>query len=190
MLLISNGEKILSNVNAVVRGQVKSENSQSLPVAVRVSKTCVLKLPIRWLPCGYRHVRMSWSRKRSVLRQGLSIQMEAKAWDQPAFLSTYKLPLCRINMNCWRFFMTVILFWRKENFATDLQLKVGRNKCSISSLRTSIGQILSPLACNAKGPKGDRAWDLHDIWLFISYSCSADVLLTWTREPWSSLDLD
>ena len=97
---------------------------------------------------------------------------------------------CRINMNCWRFFMTVILFWRKENFATDLQLKVGRNKCSISSLRTSIGQILSPLACNAKGPKGDRAWDLHDIWLFISYSCSADVLLTWTREPWSSLDLD
>ena len=46
MLLISNGEKILSNVNAVVRGQVKSENSQSLPVAVRVSKTCVLKLPI------------------------------------------------------------------------------------------------------------------------------------------------
>ena len=44
MLLISNGEKFLSNVNAVVRGQVKSENS-SLPVAVRVSKTFLLKLP-------------------------------------------------------------------------------------------------------------------------------------------------
>ena len=36
--LISNGEKILSNVNVVVRWQVKSENS-SLPVAVRVSET-------------------------------------------------------------------------------------------------------------------------------------------------------
>ena len=44
---ISNGEKILSNVNVVVWGQVhcKSENS-SLPVAVRVSKTRLLKLPI------------------------------------------------------------------------------------------------------------------------------------------------
>ena len=41
-LLISNGEKILSNLNVVVRGQVKSENS-SLPVAVRVSKTRALK---------------------------------------------------------------------------------------------------------------------------------------------------
>ena len=39
ILLISNGEKILSNVNVVVRGQVKIETS-SLPVAVRV----VLKL--------------------------------------------------------------------------------------------------------------------------------------------------
>ena len=43
-LIISNGEKIPSNVNVVVRKQVKRENS-SLPVAVRVSKTCVLKLP-------------------------------------------------------------------------------------------------------------------------------------------------
>ena len=43
MLLISNGEKILSNVNVVVRGQVKSENG-SLPVTVRVSKTRVLKI--------------------------------------------------------------------------------------------------------------------------------------------------
>ena len=34
-LLISNGEKILSNVNVVVRGQVKSENS-SLPAALCV----------------------------------------------------------------------------------------------------------------------------------------------------------
>ena len=42
ILLISNGEKILNNVNVVVRGQVKSENSL-LPVAVRVSKTRVLK---------------------------------------------------------------------------------------------------------------------------------------------------
>ena len=42
---ISNGEKILGNANAVVWRQVKRENS-SLPVAVRVSKTRVLKLPI------------------------------------------------------------------------------------------------------------------------------------------------
>ena len=48
MLFISNGEKILSNVNVVVWGQVKSENS-SLPVAVRVSKTRVLKLPTKFL---------------------------------------------------------------------------------------------------------------------------------------------
>ena len=45
MLLIANGKKILSNMNVVVRGEVKSENS-SLPVAVHVSKTRVLKLPI------------------------------------------------------------------------------------------------------------------------------------------------
>ena len=44
MLLISNGEKILINVSVVVCGQVKTENS-SLPVAVRVSKMRVLKLP-------------------------------------------------------------------------------------------------------------------------------------------------
>ena len=44
-IYISDREKILSNVNVVVRGQVKSEIS-SLPVAVRVSKTRVLKLPI------------------------------------------------------------------------------------------------------------------------------------------------
>ena len=37
-------EKILSNVNVVVQGQVKSEDSL-LPVAVRVSETRVLKLP-------------------------------------------------------------------------------------------------------------------------------------------------
>ena len=42
ILLVSNGEKILSNVNVVVWGQVKSENS-SLLVAVRVLKTRVLK---------------------------------------------------------------------------------------------------------------------------------------------------
>ena len=47
MLLISNGEKILSNVNVVVCGQVKNENC-SLPVAVRVSKLRVLKLPNIW----------------------------------------------------------------------------------------------------------------------------------------------
>ena len=44
MLLIPNGEKILINVSVVVWGQGKSENS-SLPVAVRVSKMRVLKLP-------------------------------------------------------------------------------------------------------------------------------------------------
>ena len=41
ILIISNGVRILSNVNVVVWGHVNS----SLPVAVRVSKTCVLKLP-------------------------------------------------------------------------------------------------------------------------------------------------
>ena len=46
LLLISNGGKIISNVDVVVRGQVKSENS-SLSVAVRVSKTRVLKLPFK-----------------------------------------------------------------------------------------------------------------------------------------------
>ena len=44
ILIISDGEKILSNVNVVVRRQVKRENG-ALPVAVRVSKTRVLKLP-------------------------------------------------------------------------------------------------------------------------------------------------
>ena len=43
--LISNDGKVLSNGNVIVSGQVKSENS-SLPVAIRVSKSCVLKLPI------------------------------------------------------------------------------------------------------------------------------------------------
>ena len=47
ILIISNGEKILGNVNVVVKGQVKRESS-SLPVAVRVSKTRVLKLPISY----------------------------------------------------------------------------------------------------------------------------------------------
>ena len=42
VLIISNGERILlSNVNVVVWKEVKRKNS-SLPVAVRVSKTCVL----------------------------------------------------------------------------------------------------------------------------------------------------
>ena len=41
---MSNGETILSNVNVVVCGQVKNENS-SLPVAVHASKTSLLKLP-------------------------------------------------------------------------------------------------------------------------------------------------
>ena len=42
IFLYYSSEKILSNVNGVVSGQFKSENS-SLPVAVRVSKTRVLK---------------------------------------------------------------------------------------------------------------------------------------------------
>ena len=45
ILIISNGEKIRSNVNVVVWRQVKTENS-SFPVAVRISKTRVLKLAI------------------------------------------------------------------------------------------------------------------------------------------------
>ena len=52
VLLISN-EKILINVNVIVWEQVKSENS-SLPVAVRVSKTNVLKLSSREL----KHARL------------------------------------------------------------------------------------------------------------------------------------
>ena len=50
---ISNGEKILGNAHAVVCRQVKRENS-SLPVAVRVSKTRVLKLPIVMLAMAKR----------------------------------------------------------------------------------------------------------------------------------------
>ena len=45
ILLISNWEKILSNVNVVVWEQAKSENSSS-PFAVRTSKTRLLKLHI------------------------------------------------------------------------------------------------------------------------------------------------
>ena len=45
ILLISNEEKLLSNVKMVAKGQVKGENS-SLPVTVRVSKRRVLKFPI------------------------------------------------------------------------------------------------------------------------------------------------
>ena len=44
ILIISNGEKILSNGNVFVGRQVKRENN-SLPLAVRASKTRVLKLP-------------------------------------------------------------------------------------------------------------------------------------------------
>ena len=44
ILIISNGEKILGNVNVVVRRQGKRENS-SLPVAVGVPKPRVPKLP-------------------------------------------------------------------------------------------------------------------------------------------------
>ena len=44
ILIISDGEKILRNVNVVVSRQEK-RGSSSLPVAVRVSKTRVLKLP-------------------------------------------------------------------------------------------------------------------------------------------------
>ena len=49
IFIISNGQKILSNVNVVVWRRVKRENS-SLPVAVRVSKTRLLKLPNK---CSY-----------------------------------------------------------------------------------------------------------------------------------------
>ena len=44
ILTISNGGKILNNINVVVWRQSKKENS-SLPVAVRVSKTRLLKVP-------------------------------------------------------------------------------------------------------------------------------------------------
>ena len=44
ILIISNGEEILSTINVVEWSQVEREN-RSLPVAVRVSKTRELKLP-------------------------------------------------------------------------------------------------------------------------------------------------
>ena len=44
ILIIPNGEKVLSNVNVIVRRRVIRENS-ALPLAVRVSKSRVLKLP-------------------------------------------------------------------------------------------------------------------------------------------------
>ena len=44
ILIISNGENILSNGNVFLGRQVRRENSL-LPVAVRVSETRVLKLP-------------------------------------------------------------------------------------------------------------------------------------------------
>ena len=44
ILIISHGEKILSNGNVFVGRQVKRLNS-SLPLAVRISKSRVLKLP-------------------------------------------------------------------------------------------------------------------------------------------------
>ena len=43
ILTISNGGKILNNINLVVRGQSERENN-SLPVAVHVSKTRVLNM--------------------------------------------------------------------------------------------------------------------------------------------------
>ena len=51
ILIISNGNKILGNVNVVALREVKRENS-SLPVAVRVSKTRMLKLPNEKCTCG------------------------------------------------------------------------------------------------------------------------------------------
>ena len=44
-LMISNGGKILININVVVYRQVQMEN-RSLPVAVRVSKTCLVSISI------------------------------------------------------------------------------------------------------------------------------------------------
>lgn len=58
VLIISNGEKILSNVNVVVCKQVKRENS-SLPVAVHVAKTYLIKLPIRSQTSF--HAAMNWN---------------------------------------------------------------------------------------------------------------------------------
>lgn len=45
MLIISNGGKIIIKIKVAVNRQVKMENSL-LPVAVRVSKTCVLVLKL------------------------------------------------------------------------------------------------------------------------------------------------
>ena len=44
ILIISNGGNILINIKVVVNRQVTMENS-SLPFAVRISKTCMIKLP-------------------------------------------------------------------------------------------------------------------------------------------------
>ena len=71
---ISNGEKILGNANSVVWRQVKRENS-SLPVADRVSKTRVLKLPIYLQDCGpWRGKTFSWGRLRDDPKECLSQQ--------------------------------------------------------------------------------------------------------------------
>ena len=68
ILIISNRETILSNVNVVVWRQVKRENN-SLPVAVRVSKTRVLKLPNEWR-CHRSRGSVAWHRKKLHLRAG------------------------------------------------------------------------------------------------------------------------
>ena len=67
ILIISNGEKILGDVNVVVWRQVKKENS-SLPVAVRVSKTHVLILSSLMQAIFPRNMGQLFARKEIILR--------------------------------------------------------------------------------------------------------------------------
>ena len=78
----SNGEKLLNNVNVIVCGQVKSENS-SLPVYV--SKTCMLKL-------------------RNIITLTLSIRTRISTSQ------TKRFPLTFFHLSVWM--LIVLKVWR------------------------------------------------------------------------------
>ena len=77
ILIISNGEKILSNINVVEWRQVKRENG-SLPVAVRVSKTRVLKLPFK---------KWHWSGRRLIKGRNENVSSSAEVLHKTSNLA-------------------------------------------------------------------------------------------------------
>ena len=85
ILIIFKREKILCNINVVVRRQVKRENN-SIPVAVRVSKTRVLKLPIVVLSL----TMVSW-----ILKSGPVLGFHSGD-QQPRFSTKAKEKVCII----------------------------------------------------------------------------------------------